>query len=252
MLNDAPFLTGHSTALALIPAIVLLVYIYKKDKREKEPFKLLLKCLLFGVVSTVAAVVLEELGTDLLESDLIEGSFEYALIDAFIIAALSEELCKYVMLKIGTWKSPEFNCYFDGIVYAVFVSLGFAAFENVFYVIDGGLSVALWRMFTAVPLHAFDAVFMGYFYSRAKKASLEGSRRVMRRNKRRSLLVPILLHGFYDFFPSLEEEVVGSTAFTIGLFIWAAFVIAMFVITLRMVKRASKNDEMFINEPGSV
>ena len=71
-------------------------------------------------------------------------------------------------------------------------------------------------------------------------------------NKRRSLLVPILLHGFYDFFPSLEEEVVGSTAFTIGLFIWAAFVIAMFVITLRMVKRASKNDEMFINEPGSV
>ena len=238
-------------ALALIPAIVLLVYIYKKDKKEKEPMKLLLKCFFWGVLSTIAVLVLEELGSSIFEDDLIQGSIKYAAVDGFVIAALSEEFCKFVTLKRCTWKSPEFNCRFDGIVYAVFVSLGFAACENVFYVIDGGLSIAILRMFTAVPLHALCAVYMGFYYSKAKEASIYADRRSERRNKRRALFIPILVHGFYDFLLSIDADVEGESAFLVSFLIWIAFVIVMFIISLKLVKKASLADDFFKTDLGT-
>lgn len=249
----------YALALALIPAIVLLVYIYKKDNREKEPMKLLWKCFFWGVISIIPAILLEEAGSFFFESDMVNGSIEYAFVDGFIIAALSEELCKYIMLKKCTWKAPEFNCSFDGIVYAVYVSLGFAAFENIFYVLDGGISIAILRMFTAVPLHALDAVYMGYYYSKAKEASLmcnipgnttdradNQEPSPMRKYRRKALFVPIILHGIYDFLLSTDSEVVGDTIFFLCVLIWVAFVITMFIFSLRLVKKASANDEYFI------
>lgn len=233
-------------ALALIPAIVLLVYIFKKDNLEKEPMKLLWKCFFWGAVSTIGAILLEELGEMLYEGSYEYGSAPYAFVDAFIVTALAEELCKYVILKKKTWKSAELNCSFDGIVYAVFVSLGFAACENVFYVTDGGFSVAILRMFTAVPLHAFSAVFMGFFYSRAKEAHVQGRKHSMRRNKCLTLIVPILIHGFYDFLLSMDEDVIGETRSTINTVVWILFVIALFIVSFKLVNKASKEDRYFM------
>jgi RsiW-degrading membrane proteinase PrsW (M82 family) len=114
--------------------------------------------------------------------------------NAFVVAAFTEELFKFLFVMILIWRSKHFNEQFDGIVYAVYVSMGFAMVENVLYVLDGGLSTALVRAFTAVPAHAIFAVSMGYFLGRAK---FNKTRRVTFLFA--AIGMPILLHGLYDF-----------------------------------------------------
>ena len=232
--------------LAIIPTIFVMVYIYKKDTREKESGRILFKCFWWGVVIIAPVILLENVLEAIFEASYVEGSVGYAILDGFLVAAFSEELFKYLALKFKTWKSQEFNCTFDGIIYAVFVSLGFATFENILYVLDGDLSTAVMRMFTAVPGHAYDAVFMGYFYSKAKQAEIEGNRPAMRRNKFCTLLVPILFHGIYDCLISFDEEVVGSGVTTFGFLLWIVVVIVEFVLSLKLVKKASKNDKFMV------
>lgn len=231
--------------LAIIPSLVLLIYIYKKDKREKEPIRLLLKCFLWGVLIIIPIVILESLLDAVLVEFAAEGSVPYAIVDGFIVAAMSEELFKYLALKKKTWNSSDFNCFFDGIVYAVFVSLGFATFENIVYVMDGGLSSAILRMFTAVPGHACDAVFMGYFYSKAKKARVDNNRTLEKKYKRRALIIPILFHGMYDCFISFEEEAAGEDAVLIGILLWIILVVAQFIMAFKTVNKVSKEDAPF-------
>lgn len=231
--------------LGVVPPILLLIYIYKKDKREKEPMKLLLSCFICGIIIILPTIILETILGGVFEIFMTEGSVAYAIADGFIVAAFSEELFKYTALKLRTWKSPDYNCSFDGIVYAVFVSLGFATLENVFYIWDGGFSVAVTRMFTAIPGHASDAVFMGFFYSLAKKASITGDKALEKKYKRLALLVPIALHGLYDCLLSFEEEVVGESLVLLSLFIWLAFIVALYICTFKMVKKASENDMYF-------
>lgn len=87
----------------------------------------------------------------------------------FVIVAIAEESSKYFFLKKRTWNNPEFNCQYDGVVYAVFVSLGFALWENINYVLSYGFSTAIVRAITAIPGHACFGVFMGVFYGLARK-----------------------------------------------------------------------------------
>jgi len=232
-------------SLAIIPSIVLLVYIYKKDKIEKESAKLLIKCFIWGIIIILPVMVIEIFLGAIIDELCMEGSIVYAALDGFIVAAFSEELFKYLALKLKTWKTKEFNCSFDGIVYAVFVSLGFATFENILYVFQGDLTTAIMRMFTAVPGHAFDAVFMGYFYSKAKKAEIDGNKALVKINKRRALVIPILMHGLYDCLISFDEEVVGEDLVLIGILLWIVYVAAQFVISLKLVNKASKADAFF-------
>ena len=117
---------------ALLPCIVMLFYIYKKDRIEKEPTGLLIKLFIFGCISTIPAMILEIVGTNILAAiGLDQESILFILIENFLIVALAEEFCKRFMLKLGSWKDPNFNYLFDGVVYAVFVAVGFAARGNV-------------------------------------------------------------------------------------------------------------------------
>ncbi|MCQ2535594.1 MAG: PrsW family glutamic-type intramembrane protease [Lachnospiraceae bacterium] len=235
--------------LALLPTIVLLVYIYKMDKLEKEPRKLLFKCFLWGVIIIAPVIAVEEGISFIFEDLFVKGSVGDAIVEGFIVAAFTEELFKFIVLKWKTWKSPEFNCFYDGIIYSVFVSVGFATLENVMYVLDGELSTALVRMFTAVPGHAYDAVFMGYFYSKAKKAHIDGNRPLYKKYKALTLIVPMLMHGVYDFLLSFEEEAVGESMFLWAVFYWFLLVIAEFIVSLNLVNKMSKNDAYFVT-PG--
>ena len=234
--------------LAIVPSIVLLIYIYKKDKREKEPFGILLSCFLLGVISIIPAVIMENILSSFFDHFLTEGSILYAICDGFIVAAFSEELCKYIMLKGASWKSKNFNCSFDGIVYAVFVSLGFATLENILYVVDGDLFTAMLRMFSSVPSHACDAVFMGYYYSKAKYANLTGDTKNEKKYKRYTLLIPIFAHGLYDCLLGFDGEVVGDFIYGRALLGWFVFVIVTFVLCFLMVKRASLYDKYFYEQ----
>ena len=125
---------------AVLPAIFLLRYIYKHDTVDKEPPGLLLSLILMGIVAALMSIVLEIIGEKILNDQISQDDKYYKIILAFAVVA---EGTKFLLMKLKTWKNPNFNYSFDGIVYAVSVSLGFAAFENIKYVMNFGLSVAL-------------------------------------------------------------------------------------------------------------
>lgn len=219
---------------AVLPAAFLLRYIYRHDTIEKEPPGLLLSLLVMGVAAALGAGVLEGLGQGVLNMLVDPGSPVYTVILAFLVVALVEEGLKFLLLKRRTWRNPNFNYRFDGIVYAVFVSLGFAAFENVQYVLHYGLSVALPRAVFAVPGHMSFAVCMGLFYGRAKLYEDRGDPVGARRELWVGYLSAVLLHGFYD-----ACAMIGGPLAT-GLFV--VFVILMYRRVYRLLKRESATD----------
>ena len=222
----------------LLPCVVLLFYIYRKDTVEKEPVGLLIKLLLLGCLSTIPAIILEMIGSYILSAiGLTEGSTLYYLIENFLIIAVAEEASKRYMLRKGSWNDPAFNYVFDGVVYAVFVSLGFAGLENVGYIAGFGMEVAVIRGLAAIPLHAICGVFMGHFYGLHKAYSKYGYAKEAAANKKLSLLVPVLIHGFYDFCASVQSETMS--------YVWLGFVIVMDVIAFIQIRNYSKNDKMF-------
>lgn len=234
-------------ALALIPAIALLVYIYNKDTVEKEPTALLLKCLCLGALVTVPAAGLEKLLDYLLIDcrNIPKGSVKYALITGFVVAGGIEEACKFLVLRKLTWKNRNFDYFFDGIVYAVFVSLGFAALENILYVANGGISVAISRMYTAVPGHCCFGVCMGYYYSLAKKSSIEWNLNNYRSFIRKALFIPMIIHGIYDALIMTTPEIVGNDLASTFKYAWTIFICLLFRKTFGLVNSASRYDQCF-------
>ena len=178
--------------IALAPAIIIMIYVYFRDKYEKEPINLILKGILLG------AIIIFPVG--LIENYLLTFSKAYypipkAAWNGFIVAGATEEAFKYLMVYILIWRNPNFNEKFDGIVYAVSVSLGFATIENLFYVFsENSLQVGLVRAFTAVPGHTIFGIVMGFYLGMARFSS-NGSAKWLRR----AFFVPWLLHGLYDF-----------------------------------------------------
>ena len=129
-------------AAAVIPAVYLMVRVYRADRLEKEPTGMLIALLVLGVISTSLAGLTEQIGGMMLSRFFPQEGIIYDALFYFIVVALSEEGFKYLLLKLRTWKSPHFNCQFDGVVYAVVVSLGFALWENIAYVLYYGLGTA--------------------------------------------------------------------------------------------------------------
>ncbi len=219
---------------AVIPAAVLLSYVYKSDRLDKESPRILLALVLFGILSTFGALLTEQIGSAILDALLPQGSAAYNLLLYFVVVACSEEGFKYLLLKRRTWNSPEFNCQYDGVVYAVFVSLGFALWENISYVAMYGLGTAAVRAFTAVPGHACFGVFMGAFYGLAKRYDSLGYAAHGKRYRNLAFLCPTLLHGAYDFIAT------GGSAHYAWLFL--IFIAILFFVSLRLIKRLSRND----------
>ena len=159
---------------ALLPAIILLIRVYKLDKIEKEPRPLLVKLVIVGALSGVAASLIEAVLTRLLNRYYSGSELGYLLLENFVAVALVEELCKHWPVRRFAWKHPAFDYRFDAVVYCVFSALGFAALENILYVAQFGLSVAVPRALLSVPGHFFFAVYMGIYLGEAKRAEREG------------------------------------------------------------------------------
>ena len=208
---------------SLAPVLIILFYIYFRDKYDKEPLGLLLKALLMGIVVVIPVVFIERLLMNLMPQS---NKVAAAAYHAFVVAGSTEELFKFLALYLLVWKSPSFNEKFDGIVYAVFVSLGFAGVENVLYVMDGGMQTAMTRALTAVPAHAIFGITMGYYLGIARMyKELKGPYLA------RALLVPILLHGIYDFILMVE---VGWL-----LLLFIPYVIALYIMGIKKMKEHS-------------
>ena len=226
-------------AAAVIPAIVLLRFVYKEDRLDKESPGLLLSLVIFGILSTFAAIVTEQIGEAILGILLPQSSTAYNVLLYFVVVALSEEGFKYLLLKKRTWYSSEFNCQFDGVVYAVFVALGFALWENISYVLMYGLGTAAVRAVTAVPGHACFGVFMGVWYGLAKRLHGQGRDGASKLCRVLALLLPALLHGCYDFIASIESVHYG--------WLFAAFVAILFVLAFILVRRQARHDRYINN-----
>jgi len=250
-------------AAALLPAIVLCVYVFKKDKAEKEPIGLLIGLLISGVLICYPVVKVGGAMSDFtmnffLNFATIENGQAvldsityriYTAFDNFICVALVEEGFKWLALVLITRNNKNFNSLFDGIIYAVFVSLGFAGFENILYVFDGGLSTALARAFTSVPGHMFNAVIMGYYYSfwhifdKARESESGFAKLGLidvknpfsgKKYMALSLIIPVLTHGFYDYCCT-----VGSS---LAVIVFYAFLLFLYIYCFGKIKSISKID----------
>ena len=209
--------------VSLAPVVIIAAYIYFRDKYEKEPVFLLLLSLLAGAFITLPIAVSESLLAKL--SVNFEGLMK-PFWHAFVVAGFTEELFKYLAMFLLIWKRREFNEKFDGIVYAVFISLGFAGVENIMYVAQGGQVTGLIRAFTAVPAHAFFGITMGYFFGYAKFRQ-----RYRLAWKIKALVYPVILHGIYDFILMVGIDWL--------LIVFIGFVILMYIIALKRMKKLS-------------
>ena len=182
--------------IALLPVVILVYYIYHKDKKSPEPTGQLVKAFLWGILSVplslCISIPLGLIGVYPTEATSILGSIS----SAFFGAAIPEEIAKFIMLWLLLRMNPYFDEKMDGIVYAVCVSLGFAALENIMYLFtnaDSYLSVGIARAIFAVPGHFCFGILMGYYYSLAKFYP-----KTPTKNKALILVAPIIVHGLYD------------------------------------------------------
>lgn len=228
--------------LAVLPTFFLMVFIYYKDSYEKEPVGLLISLFALGMVSVIPALIIETLGELLFSSMFGDNTSVYNFFNVFFCVAIAEEGGKYIFTYLRTWNNKNFNYKFDGIVYAVLVSLGFATVENILYVMQGGLSVAIARGLLSVPSHAIDAVYMGYYYGLAKYYDSVGNTRSKNRCMVLSIIVPIILHGCYDYF--LFEGTV------LHLVVFLIFVVTLDVFAvIRINKSSKKNMKIYRTNP---
>lgn len=194
-------MTSHEIAklltLAIAPCIAIALYIFIRDKNKKSQQALLINSFVLGAVALVLSVLFAKVLKMLYhpQNDTIIGTLLYA----FINVALTEEFSKFFFVRYFSYPRKEFVEPFDGILYSVFVAMGFAALENIMYIFlqpSYYLSVYVGsvRMITAIPLHASVAVIMGYFIGLAKFSQKPKSYLLV------GLLAATLIHGIYDYF----------------------------------------------------
>ena len=218
---------------AVTPVAWLLWTIYRKDSAQPEPTKWLLKAFAYGVLSVFMSFVVSIPTSIMLDLDIDKqtySSFLKAITDAFLLAAIPEELAKLFMLWLLLRKNPFFDEHFDGIVYAVCIGLGFAALENVFYLFGGiedwsWIGTGIMRAFISVPAHYFFAILMGYYYS-IYHFGIDRSIKA----KAMILAAPILAHGIFDailFSMQIDESLSG-------------LMIILFIIFFTKLKKRAK------------
>lgn len=181
--------------LALAPGLAIMIFVYWKDKLDKEPRRLLILAFLLGCFSILPAIILN-LFLSLVLNVEVSQSMSVTFAYAFFVVALSEEFSKFILLRGVLFPRPQFDEPYDGITYSVMIGMGFATLENVMYVFgaEDGYRVGWMRAFTAVPAHATFAVAMGYFAGLAKFNAEKKFIYLLS-----GLLLAVFLHGFYDF-----------------------------------------------------
>lgn len=183
-------------ALALAPIIACSLWLYIKDKYEKEPIRLLIKYFLIGALMSFIGIGLEEF---LVKINIFDGYY-YIIYMSFIVAGLTEEGLKAMALIPNLLREKNFNEKLDGIIYSAYLSLGFATIENIIYILfeksSQAFQVGLIRAVISVPTHMMFAIAMGYYVSKYK---YENNKSKKREYMIMALLVPILSHGVFDF-----------------------------------------------------
>ena len=258
----------YLSLITFIPAVALCVYIYIKDRAEKEPFKLLLILFFSGVAVCVPAKIVSDLLIGVFDGAFadqvtfsVSGTAEYSspamknahdALCAFVAAALPEELFKWLPLFFITRKNKNFDCLFDGIVYYVFLSAGFAVAENIMRIYTDGTDTLLIRAFMSVPAHLLFGVMAGFFYTlwhTYKQASEKENELIISKAAEKkkivsaplfailSLAAPVAIHAVYTF-----TEISGENDARLAYYLTVMALYAVcFAVTHAVSRRDGKN-----------
>lgn len=223
--------------ISIIPVLLLGYYIYQKD-REKEPKPLLLVLFCSGLLSAFLVITVNVLIAIFfpdfyLATQYYKFNFFELFILIFLEIALVEELSKWLMIRLIGYSSNAFDQQYDIIVYSVFVALGFAMIENIFYVLNGGFGLGIYRAVFSVPGHVTFGVFMGYYLGIAKQQEVKNKVKY-RVSMLKSVLVPALFHSLYNYLLMLEN--------IFYLFLFLVFIIVLFFSAYLKIDQISKED----------
>ena len=225
--------------IAILPVYLIGLYVYKMDN-EKESKKILTKLFIFGMISCIPAGIIE-ITVEPLFGQIDTLNLTKLFIYVAIGIALVEEILKWIIVYAIGYKDKEFNQTYDILVYCVFVSLGFACFENVLYVLfdNNSILTGILRAVTAIPGHTSDAIIMANYLGLAKIE--ENSNNSNNKNKYLflSIFMPTLIHAIYDY--CLFTENFLFIAF------FAIFLIIIYIYSIRKIKKLSKDNKYLTN-----
>lgn len=193
---------------AVAPGIAILSYFYLRDSLEPEPISMVIRSFIFGVLLVIPIMVIQYIMQT-------EWNWRDGIVAEVFQSAVIEEFFKWMVIYFTAYKHVEFDEPYDGIVYAVAVSLGFATLENLFYLIINGLDIAFWRALLPVSSHALFAVWMGYYLGLAKFSKGVQKERMLLWI---SVVLPIALHALYNaIFLSVQNWLVVIVPFMLLL-----------------------------------
>ena len=211
--------------LSLVPTIVIFALLWIKKWIKKENVKQLIKIFLLGILSIVITLIFGLTVLDLIRSPFDQNSVFYIFLNNILLVGFVEEASKYIFVRLGTRKADDSNDQMAMIVYAVTVALAFATIENIFYLEDSNIVLAIARALLTVPNHAAYGVIMGY--------NLAISRRSVK-----ALFIPTLIHGVIDGVLDLGRYSWLFVLVGIGL------TIANYVYAIKLMKKAKTNSDI--------
>lgn len=217
--------------LAILPGIILSLFLIIQDRFDREPIRLLLKIFVFGMLATIPTMLVEILGQNFNIFSGILGQ----LFEAIVIVGFAEEFFKRLVVLRYAYNNPAFNEKLDGIVYCGIAALGFATLENIFYVISySASSPNIWitRGILSVPAHMLLGVTMGYYLSLSKFCTELPK---CRSYYNKSLYIPALLHGVFDFMLMTNLPLLSLAVLPFMAYLWVTS-----IIKLRKYYKASK------------
>jgi len=215
--------------LAIAPVITIVLWMYLKDKYDKEPIHILTKFFAFGILISVLAIYIEEW---FIKINIFSESINIFYM-SFIVAGLVEEGLKSLILIPNLLKEKNFNEKLDGIIYSVFLSLGFASVENIIYILyedpTSAFEVGVIRSIISVPAHMMFGVIMGYYISKYKFTDCKSKKR----NLILAIILPILLHGVFDFILMIQ--------YRWSIIVFIAYIVYLWKISLDKLDEYTNN-----------
>lgn len=221
--------------IAIIPSIIIGLLVYKSDKKEKEPFKELLKAFLMGILSVIITLAISVI-ISLFDIDMDSLNLLELTLYVLLTIGLVEEFSKFLCVNIFLRNNKNYNYMYDGIVYSIYISLGFATIENILYLIDSNIALGIIRAVVTVPAHVFFAIFMGYYFSKYMY-----SISIHKKEKKYllySLLIPVILHTIFDTL-LFSGNVVLAIIFII-------FIVLLYVVSIKQMIKGIKEEKPFM------
>lgn len=208
---------------AISPAVAIMTFIYLSKKIELEPLPLIVRMFIIGVIMVFPIMFIQY-------AFEAESIFQSPLLKSFFLAGLMEEFFKWFFLLFVAYQHSAFDHHYDGIIYAVAISLGFATIENIIYLFANGIEIAMLRAIFPVSSHALFGIIMGYYIGKAKFTNAHPTFCLFF-----ALMIPVSLHTLYDYIITVREQT--------WLYWITPFMIVLWVIGFRKIQAANKHHE---------